>query len=305
MKTLLVGNFGAHNVGDELILCAALKDYPDAVVMTADSKASQKFCDLEFKTVPFPPTAFRSLWLYVSNSVYRRRVHNIKYFDKIVFVGGGLFAIKLRACLLWFLVFKWLKFLNPAAEFRMEFQGVDQGLNGLSRKLTAQVFKAADFVSVRDENSLQALKDLGVDQVMLTEDRVWLWLSGLDLEKKFQFDEAETNHLILVNAIDYCHGEIFEVEHNKLHHPIKFIAFAPQDLEYVPLGVEVVLPKNKHQVFEIFKLATQAVGERLHFLIVAQVFADNRGTVSLLRKPYSEKVGFFAEAHNITAYEPD
>jgi len=301
MKTLLVGNFGAHNVGDELILCAALKDYPDAVVMTADSKASQKFCDLEFKTVPFPPTAFRSLWFYISDSAYRCRVHRIRRFDTIVFAGGGLFAIKLRACLLWFLVFKWLKFLNPAAEFRMEFQGVDQGLNGLSQKLTAKVFKAADFVSVRDEASKQALEALEVKNIALTQDRVWLWLSGLDLDLSAKAESS----LLLINALDYGESVTFEVDHHLSTRYRKFVAFAPSDLKFAPLGIPAVLPQTKQEVFDLFSSAEQAVGERLHFLIVAQVFADDRGTVSLLRKPYAEKVKSFTSAHDITLYESD
>jgi polysaccharide pyruvyl transferase WcaK-like protein len=303
MKTLLVGNFGAHNVGDELILSAALQDYPTAVVMTANAKSSETFCETKFKTVPFPPTAFRSLGRYLINSDYRNEVHKIKHFDQVVFAGGGLFAISIRACLLWFLVFKWLKFLNPTAEFRFEYQGVDEGLNGMSKKLTQWVFSQADFISVRDENSKLALVKLGVTVMTLTEDRVWLWLHKLDLSHDFKFDSQETNKLVLVNAIDYCHGEIFRVEHKQNHHPVKFVAFSPQDLKYVPLGVDAILPKNKTQVFELFSSAHEAVGERLHFLIVAQVFADNRGTVSLLRKPYAEKVKSFTQTHNINRFE--
>ncbi len=300
MKTLLVGNFGAQNVGDELILSAALNDYPNAWVMTANAKASQKFCDQKFKTVPFPPTAFRSLWRYGFESVYRTEVKNIKHFDKIVFVGGGLFAIKLRACVLWYLVFKWLKFLNPAAEFRFEHQGVDQNLNGLAKKLTQWTFAKADFISVRDKNSQKALTTLNILKVVLTQDRVWLWLNDLAKSLKFSFNHSEDSAgLILLNALDFCEKDIFDIEHRINHKVVKFVAFAPSDLKFAPLGLQTVLPKTQQEVFNLFLSSDLAIGERLHFMIVAQCFSENAAEIFLLRASYSEKVASFVREHKI------
>ncbi len=302
MRTLLVGNFGAHNVGDELILAAALHDYPKATVMTANAKLSQKFCETTFKTVEFPPTAFRSFGRYASSKNYRAQVQALKGFDQIIFAGGGLFAIKLRACALWFFVFKWLKFLNPAAEFKFEYQGVDKNLSGMSKRQVKMVFSAADFVSVRDKNSLEALQSLGIKNVTLTEDRVWLWLKAIAKHKTLAFNQEGDKDLILVNALDYGGAEIFEIEHAQAHHEIKFVAFAPSDLTFVPLGVTAVLPSTKTEVLDLFASGTKAVGERLHFLIVAQAFSVKED-VYLLRRPYSEKVKSFTTQHDIKVYK--
>lgn len=300
MKTLLVGNFGAHNVGDELILSAALNDYPEAWVMTANGRASQKFCDKKFNTTPFPPTAFRSLWCFCFEPAYRAEVRNIKHFDKIVFAGGGLFAIKLRACLLWYLVFKWLKFLNPAAEFRFEYQGVDQNLNGFSKKLTQWTFAKADFISVRDANSQKALSALNISKVVLTEDRVWLWLSDLAKSLKLSFNhQPDSEGIILFNALDFCEKDIFDIEHKITHKAVKFVAFAPSDLKFAPLGIQTVLPKTEREVFNLFLSSDIAIGERLHFMIVAKCFSENATEVLLLRASYSEKVASFVRDHKI------
>ena len=55
VRTLLIGSFGAGNIGDEMILLAALEAYPKSLVMTADKDASATFLAREIQTVqPFP-----------------------------------------------------------------------------------------------------------------------------------------------------------------------------------------------------------------------------------------------------------
>jgi polysaccharide pyruvyl transferase WcaK-like protein len=221
----------------------------------------------------------------------------------VVFAGGGLFAIKLRACVLWFLVFKWLKFLNPAAEFRFEHQGVDQNLNGLAKKLTQWTFAKADFISVRDKNSEKALRSLNISKIELTKDRVWLWLQVLVKDLKLSFNyQAGSDGVILFNALDFCEKDIFAVEHLRTHKTVKFVAFAPSDLKFAPLGVQTILPKTQQEVFNLFLSSELAIGERLHFMIVAQCFSESAADVFLLRASYSEKVASFVDEHQITYF---
>ena len=78
MKTLLVGNFGADNVGDELILLAALEVYPESLVMTSNPEFSQTFTERTFETISMTPTGFRSM-------LQRRDVaRNVSGIEKIV-----------------------------------------------------------------------------------------------------------------------------------------------------------------------------------------------------------------------------
>ncbi|NCP67595.1 hypothetical protein GW756_04980 [bacterium] len=290
MKTLLVGNFGAQNIGDELILLSALQAYPKAVVMTADAELSQTFCETTFKTVLFPPTAFRSFARYFTSKKYRKAVAALKNFDEIVFVGGGLFAIKLRACVLWFLVFRWLKHFNPTAEFRFENQGIDKQMSSLSRWFTKSALSKADFISVRDVPSLQALSALEINEITLTGDRVEL------AQLAWKKTSANTES-ILVNALAPLETKLLKrLEKKAQGKDLVFVAFQHSDLNFVPenWSGRFEFPQTKTELFNLFDKADLMVGERLHSLILATKILDP-ASVKLLRAPYSEKVTSFAD----------
>lgn len=286
MKTLLVGNFGAKNLGDELILLAALQDYPDAAVMTADSGWTKSFCERELETVGFPPTAFRSFARYLLSNSYRQQVISLSGFDTIVFAGGGLFAIKLRACVLWYLVFKWLKKLNPNAEFRFEHQGVDKNLGGLSKVLTKRVLAQANFVSVRDEASSKAVNALGVEPLLST-DRVW--------DSALFAPQKTFGNKTLVNARAVMSKPLLDGLYALEN--LVFVAFEASDLAFVPntWPGDIVSPNTLTELNKLFADSDILVGERLHSLLFA---SKKLGTdrVKLLRTPYAEKVESFAEA---------
>lgn len=289
-QTLLVGNFGAQNLGDELILCAALKDYPAAWVMSAHAKLSQEFCETSFRAVCFSPTGFRSFGRYFFSKDYRLALKDLKGFEQIVFAGGGLFAIKLRACGLWFLVFWWLKRLNPTAEFRFEYQGIDTKMNFLSRTLIRWVFRRADFVSVRDKNSQRGLINMGILNPLLSGDRVekadYFWQSKV-LPKSY----------ILVNALDIIdlrtQQRLKRIGRGK---DIIFLAFQASDEKFLPSNWSgsFAFPSTKTQLLNLISNADLVIGERLHALLLGTKLLG-REKVKLLRKPYAEKVQVFAK----------
>lgn len=66
-KTLLIGNFGSGNIGDELILNFSLEKYEkdDVVVMTNEKVFSQEFTEKQFETIPFFPTGVRSFFSFI------------------------------------------------------------------------------------------------------------------------------------------------------------------------------------------------------------------------------------------------
>jgi|GEM_PF-1141855 len=290
MKILLVGNFGAKNLGDELILLAALQDYPDATVMTADSSWTQSFCETEFETVVFPPTAFRSWFKYLTRPSYRRAVKALAHkFDRIIFVGGGLFAIKLRACILWWMVFKWLKRLNPKAEIWFENQGIDCGLSWAAKKLMVSVMRQADYVSTRDERSFNQTANLDIPKAELKSDRFW--------EAEFDWiASAEKQLQVLVNALSPLEPgqrrDLYEKFKNK---QLVFVAFQQSDLKAVPKDWpgEIIFPSTQSELFELFDMSELIVGERLHSLLMGSKVLGKKN-VYLLRNPYSEKVTIFA-----------
>ncbi len=298
-KTLLVGNFGAKNIGDELILDVALKAYPESVIMTAAPEWTRDFCENPFETVLFPPTAFRSWWKFVTSSAYRRQLFGLKdRVDKVVFVGGGLFAIKLRACILWFQVFIWLKFLlGKNIPVIMEYQGIDEKLGFISKKLARYVFERVDHVSVRDEASARAIKAFGILDYGLKEDRVFEAFKDNEIADK-------NSKLIVFNALSFLDLDHWEKIFSNLDgFDCVFLVCQPSDRNFVPeiFPGEIIEPKNKTELFQLLKRADFMVAERLHAIILGACFCGVQKTFTL-KSPYSEKVKSFCEKEGIKVY---
>ena len=289
MKVLLIGNFGSGNIGDELILASSLRDYPDALVMTADAGFSQKFCGKNFQTIPFPPTGVRSAWRYIFSSRYRKALASANDISKVVFPGGGLFAIKFRACFLWWMVFLWAKKLGCPVE--LLHQGVDEHLGFFSRLNTKFVLSNADKVTVRDDGSVRAVKALCGKNVENEEDKV----NG---EWRMKNEELRKGKIVLINARAKC--SLGNLEGRFSGFQKIFVAFDRSDLKCVPENFkgEVVYPETEKQVFELFEKAEYAVGERLHFLLLGAHFCGADKTFAL-REPYAEKVKNFCEEKGI------
>jgi len=298
-KTLLVGNFGAKNLGDEMILSNTLELHPNSVVMTSDAETSQMFCETKFETVSFPPTGFRSLLSYWTNRNYRQKVQRLSKLDirTVIFPGGGLFAIKFQAVWLWFVVFCWLKKLLPQAEFRFEHQGIDQDLSWLSRKLMKRVFAQADFISVRDVSSAEALEKMQIpkSKIKIKEDRV------LEHLREKRGERREKQKIVLLNALS--NFSFADIKNKYPDYEFKFVCFDPKDQNFVPqdfVGV-VVVPKTRTELLNLFSSAEIVIGERLHVLILGLCFCGSKKTFTL-KEPYAEKVSSLCEKEGITKF---
>ncbi len=286
MKTLLVGNFGSGNIGDELILSQALESYPEGVVMTVSKEFSQKFCGKELETIPFPPTGLRSGLNYLFFSAYRKELGSVTgKIDKVVFPGGGLFSIKFRACLLWFLVFLWVRKLNCRIEFL--HQGVDENLGFFSRILTKFVLSRVDQITVRDKKSAIAVQNICGKDVENRKDRV-------NEELRMKNEELKEKR-VLINARSKFSLERLDerfADYKKI-----FVAFDEQDKKFGS-DLDIIYPQTRKEVLELFEKAEYAIGERLHFLILGEMFCCPDKTF-VLKKPYAEKVQSFCSKNGI------
>ncbi len=293
-RTLLIGNFGDHNVGDELILSLALEAYPNALVMTSNALASQTFCERTFPTVPFFPVGLRSFGRFIFSKKYRQSVKDLqKQVDQIVFPGGGLFAIRFKAYLLWFGVLFWCRLLLKRVPIVFEHQGIDTRIDFGKKMLLSWVFSGARKISTRNRASADLMRDICHRNIISEADRVRSWSVPF----------ATEGPRLLLNAIRPCEAEYESLRKEFPHHTFVFIAFAPADLACVPEAFEgqVVFPRTQSEVKNIFSCFERAIGERLHFLICAQVFSKDQKVYSL-RKPYSEKVDRFMDEEGITVF---
>lgn len=305
-KILLIGNFGAKNLGDELILDAALEEYgvENCIVMTADKEFSQKFTQREFETMTPFPTGVRSLFRFCTSSKYRKAILDKReQVGKIVFAGGGLFAIKMRAYLLWWLTSHWVKYLFPYTPVYWEYQGLDYPHNNIKKYFIIKSLAGMKYFSVRDEASLHVFENLAINgECELKDDRVLTFLvknvSGLkDREKK---------KVLLFNAV--AKARPLELRRlmaiaAKSGQELVFVAFEPRDLKNIPRNFDgkIIFPETKDYLFKNFATAEMVIGERFHSLVLGKFFCE--GKTSTLRKPYSQKVKNFCEKYDIGVME--
>lgn len=162
MKLLLVGNYGASNLGDE-----ALREYflsrfsgHSWSVISAKARAPHE--------LPRLPCGLRSLF-----SPWYRTLVAIARSDVLVFGGGTLFSDteSLRACFIW-CSHAFAAFLFGTPVF-LVFQGIGPFRTALGRHMTRYVVRRATFISVRDELSLKRVTEMGRADATLTFDPVF------------------------------------------------------------------------------------------------------------------------------------
>ncbi len=301
-KILLIGNFGAKNLGDELILDAALDEYgvENCIVMTADEVFSKKFTQREFETIPPFPTGVRSLFKFLFSKRYRRRICDQREnISKVVFAGGGLFAIKMRAYFLWWVTSHWVKYLFPYVPVFWEYQGLDYPHNNLKKYFIIRALEGMKHFSVRDEASLHVFENLGINgECELKNDRVFAFLEKNEVKLK----KLKKEKVLLFNAVTPAHSRELRKVMKKASIEgldLVFIAFDARDLNNIPriFDGKVIFPETKDYLFHNFATAEVIVGERFHSLVLGEFFCPKQ--TFTLREPYSQKVRNFCEKYKI------
>lgn len=163
MKLLLIGNYGAGNVGDEALREYFLQRFPEHewTVVSASPKGPEE--------VPRLPlgvrSAFRPWW---KTLVALWRCH------AVVFGGGSLFTDveSIFACVLW------AKHAAAAMLFGkprfFAFQGIGPFRTPTGRCFARCALKRAAFISVRDNESAARVRELTGVQPIVTADPVTL-----------------------------------------------------------------------------------------------------------------------------------
>lgn len=148
MKCLLVGNYGAGNLGDEALREYFLSSFPSVQWIALSARPSRP------NEVPRLPSGVRSL----VSTPWWRTIRELRLADAVVFGGGSLFTDveSAAACLLWW----WHGFV--ARRFRkpliLVFQGIGPFRTKIGRWCARNTVRHAKFVSVRDEESWRQAK---------------------------------------------------------------------------------------------------------------------------------------------------
>jgi len=180
-KLLLAGYFGCGNLGDDAILLGCLNAFDKA----GEEFHYQVLCDS-------PEFLRRQYNLSGVARMDRSSVGKaIQECDALVFCGGSIFqdATSFRSVAYYADLVSRAK--KAGKKVLLLSQGVGPVRGIFSKRLTAEAFRNADFVTVRDPASLTLLKSIGVHRPMkLTSDNAFLLPNPPDQDEQTQFGIA-------------------------------------------------------------------------------------------------------------------
>ena len=168
MKIVIAGNYGAKNLGDEMILEGLLFSLKSVVpsakitVLSGDpeetvSKYADKYSVGSEKKFP---AGLRSLISSIFD--FKRQTKKVvKDCDYFILGGGGLFNdMNFKANIIWGVqAFMAYLYKKPVI---MYGQSVGHLQGFFTKKIIKKLFQKAKLITVRDEDSKECLKDLGV-----------------------------------------------------------------------------------------------------------------------------------------------
>lgn len=297
MNPLLIGSFGAENIGDELILNAALTKHSSAIVMTADAKKSQEFLEKSFPSVPPFPTGIKSLFHFLKAKNWNTYKKLNKKIDQIIFPGGGLFSLSLKACLIWTIHIWWCRHFFPGKKIHLESQGIDFPRNFFARKLIQWGLLNVNSVSVRDRLSQENAQKISEKKASIVGDAVENYFKKNPVIPAQAGIQNLKTKKALLNAAKPFNLEklIKKIDQRKS----TFIAFDKNDLKKIPGNFpgKIIFPKTISELFETFQEHEIFIGQRFHFLVLAKHISPK--TTFLLESPYAPKTDQYAKTNGI------
>ena len=164
MKIVICGNYGAKNIGDEMILEGLLKSIksidPKAEITVLSADPGETSAKHGVTSVPKFPAGLRSLISYIQskNNSTKKAVQKCDYF---ILGGGGLFgSLNFHANIIWaiqaFMAYRLGK------RVIMYGQSISPIKWAFIRKIVKKIFQKAFFIAVRDADSRIELEKLGV-----------------------------------------------------------------------------------------------------------------------------------------------
>ncbi|MCF7846032.1 MAG: polysaccharide pyruvyl transferase family protein [Candidatus Peribacteraceae bacterium] len=307
-KLVLIGNFGAGNIGDELILAGFLKkisrELPKAkvTVLAGEPKLVRRFHGVD--ALPHIPTGVKSFF----RGAWWRSLKKIRESDAVIFPGGGLFSDEESPQAVWI----WGAHILLARYFWRPVFLLGQSI-GPFRATWAQNFtrfclKKTEWIGVRDLASESELKRIGVasKKIKLSRDSSFWLVNRLPKVKKTKLSGRIK---ILVSVRNFPRidprfwGQLartLDAITDKFHARIFFAEFGGGDREawkkirrkakHASSWKVLELPESAEGILKEIKKNNLVIGMRLHSLIAAQITG-----VPAIGLAYSRKVEAFAE----------
>jgi len=270
-KIVIVGNYGAGNIGDEMILEGALEMmkniFPEAeiTVLGADPQEVERIHRV--KSLFMFPAGVRSFSKSLFQSRLKKTKQALKECDVFVIGGGGLFAsIKKRANIIWGIQALW------AGIYKKPIFILGQSLENIGgimqRKIISKVFNRAKLIVLRDYHSKVILQTIGVSKpIYIMPDaafRTQIAKSPEERKKKVVFVLRESKNLTKSVLEELRKFEEWILNEKK--YEVEFVAFHKSDEN---LHENTIVPETPEKALRLFAEAKFVVGMPLHSVIGA------------------------------------
>ena len=298
MKIIICGNYGAENIGDELILKGILKmldgerrknrsvahtnraaaSSHEITVLSARPKPTKRLHGVD--AIKKVPAGFRSFIKGTLNLSFFRTLNAIKKCDLFILGGGSLFDDTFpRASFIWGIqVLAAYIYKKPVFIFANGF-GPLKTLT--TRLITRLVCDYAKFISVRDKTSTELLRGLGIrKKITIAADPVFS-LGEKDLCADNQRAQKINHRYIIFILRNYSDmpapQKIFDWVYKKYGFHVYLMPFTKQD-ENVIAPSQLVNKKFVHTIpydlnfcaaYKFFEKAEAVMSTRLHPIILS------------------------------------
>ncbi|MBI5414486.1 polysaccharide pyruvyl transferase family protein [Candidatus Peregrinibacteria bacterium] len=277
-KTLLIfGNYGLPNWGDEGILAGIRRRIDQKAWKILVVSPFMKNIAIEHKllAIPPPPSTIFSLGKWILTGKFFKTYTAVKNADLVIFGGGGLFQeLPKKALSIWRRYFRFCVFFKK----RILLIGNSFGPFRSQRSLrkTGNLLSSASFCSVRDENSLNILRDMHfpAGRSFLATDAAFL------LPAKRSGPLKKSGILICLRNGDLSKEYLDEIRKfcrqvEKKKQKVEFLPMqitrSADDKLAAKLGIPLFLPKNLTEVRTKIAESEFLLGNRLHSGIFAML----------------------------------
>lgn len=278
-SVLIIGSYGASNLGDEALLEQVLKNLPNDTkkyVLSGDIEDTRKRhsrADAVSLHFPFGLRSFFSFkWI--------KSIELLRDSDLVLFGGGGLLTDHrtVKAVALWTWQAFWVRlFRKPLI---LVGNSIGPFRTSIGRIFAKWTLKQAKAVWVRDQLSLETAQEIAPSSKIQI---------GADLAFLSKAKKEKKQKILAINLRPWkIVPELRELisEYKEKGFKILLVPMEEQDIAQLEkFDGEVVKAKNYAELLEALAPCEKAVGMRLHFLIAASLAGCETTGIS-----YSDKV---------------
>lgn len=284
MKIVIAGNYGAKNLGDEMILEGILEVLkivaPEAKITVLSGNPEETKEKYQINSVPKYPAGIRS---FIKSLFNKKTDKAVKECDFFILGGGGLFGnLSFKANIIWGIQAQ--KAYHNNKPVIIYGQSVELPKDIFQKFIVRNIFKKAAMIVVRDDESKKVLKVLGIKNPIYT-------VHDLAFRKQYEFikpaersDEAIVSLRYMKNLSEKFKNEIADFLDYLVggkNFKVKFIDFQRESDHKIHKDIinrlksgkdkieHINCIKNTEELLEHFSKAKLVLGMRLHSLISA------------------------------------